>query len=151
LVIVGSGVAWNPEGTDSLREALSGLPQATRSRVHRTGYVTEADKVALLAGAEAFVYPSLYEGFGLPVLEAMACGTPVVTSNVSSLPEVVGDAAVLIDPTDQGAIAAGIEGVRSDPSLRSRLVAAGLERAKGFDWEETAARTAKVLHDVGER
>src|SRR5204863_1094663 len=98
LVIAGSGVEWNPEGSDLLGEALARLPDQVRSRVRMTGYVSEPEKVALMGGAEAFVYPSLYEGFGLPVVEAMACGTPVVTSNVSSLPEVAGKAAILVDP-----------------------------------------------------
>jgi glycosyltransferase involved in cell wall biosynthesis len=143
-------VDWNPEGTDLLGQALQRLPTEVRGRVHRTGYVSEPDKVALLSGAEAFLYPSLYEGFGLPVLEAMACGTPVVTSDVSSLPEVGGDAAVLVDPADPEAIAAGIDRVLSDRDLRERLQSAGLERAGQLTWEETARRTAAVLRAVGE-
>ena len=150
LVIAGSGVGWNPEGTDLLGQALAGLPDGVRTRVHRTGYVSESEKVALLSGAEAFVYPSLYEGFGLPVLEAMACGTPVVTSNVSSLPEVAGDAAVLVDPADPAAIAEGIDRSLGDVELHLRLVAAGLERAERFSWEETARRTTEVLRGAGE-
>lgn len=149
LVIAGSGVEWNPEGADLLGEAMAKLPEAVRARVRRTGYVAEPDKVALLGGAEVFVYPSLYEGFGLPVLEAMACGTPVVTSNVSSLPEVAGDAAVLVDPTDPASIAGGIDKVLTDVPFRGSLAAAGLERAERFTWEKTAASTAAVLHEAG--
>ena len=148
LVIAGAGVEWNPEGTGLLREALEALPAAARRRVVETGYVSERDKVALLSGAEALVYPSLYEGFGLPVLEAMACGTPVVTSNRSSLPEVAGPAAVLVDPTDPGAIAAALDRVLSDTQLRAQLRTAGMERAAQFTWEETARRTAEVLRDA---
>jgi glycosyltransferase involved in cell wall biosynthesis len=149
LVIAGSGVEWNPEGANLLVESLQKLPEDVRSRIVRTGYVSEPDKVALMGGAEAFVYPSLYEGFGLPVLEAMACGTPVVTSNLSSLPEVVGDAAILVDPVDPSSIADGIDRVLGDPDVRTRLVRAGRERAEGFTWEKTAAATSKVLHDAG--
>jgi glycosyltransferase involved in cell wall biosynthesis len=148
LVIAGGGVEWNPEGPDALARALADLPAGVRDRVRLTGYVSEREKVALLGGAAAFVYPSLYEGFGLPVMEAMACGTPVVTSNVSSLPEVTGDAAVLVDPSDAGAVAEGILRILDDPALRDRLVAAGEERAASFTWEETAARTASVLREA---
>jgi glycosyltransferase involved in cell wall biosynthesis len=150
LVIVGGGVEWNPEGSDLLGQALAKLPDGVRGRIHRTGYVSEADKVALLGGAEAFVYPSLYEGFGLPVLEAMACGTPVVTSNVSSLPEVAGDAADLVDPADPASIADGIDRVLGDAELRTRLVDGGLHRAERFTWEETATRTAGVLREASQ-
>jgi glycosyltransferase involved in cell wall biosynthesis len=149
LVIAGGGVEWNPQGSNLLGDALAELPDGVRARIRRTGYVSEPEKVALLGGAEAFVYPSLYEGFGLPVLEAMASGTPVVTSNVSSLPEVAGEAAVLVDPADPASIAGGIERILSDTPLRSRLVTAGLERAERFTWERTAAATARVLHDAG--
>jgi glycosyltransferase involved in cell wall biosynthesis len=149
LVIAGSGVEWNPEGTDLLAESLERLPADVRGRVIRTGYVSEADKVALMSGADAFVYPSLYEGFGLPVLEAMACGTPVVTSNLSSLPEVAGDAAVLVDPADPSSIADGIDRALGDPGLRTRLVREGRERAEGFTWEKTAAATRNVLQHAG--
>ena len=94
--------------------------------------------------AAVFVFPSLYEGFGLPPLEAMACGTPVVTSNVSSLPEVTGDAALLVDPTDASAIAAAITRVVSEPALREELRARGLARARQFSWE----RSVKQIRDI---
>jgi glycosyltransferase involved in cell wall biosynthesis len=120
-------------------------------KVVQTGYVSEGDKAALLNGAEALVYPSLYEGFGLPILEAMACGTPVVTSDRSSLPEVAGDAAVLTDPDEPEAIASAIGRVLSDGELRERLRKAGLERAARFDWAETARKTAEVLREASGR
>jgi glycosyltransferase involved in cell wall biosynthesis len=110
-----------------------------------SSYVSEEDKVALLGGAEGLVYPSLYEGFGLPVLEAMACGTPVLTSNVSALPDTAGDAAVLVDPGSVEDIATGIERLLTDSALRARLRSAGLVRAGTFSWDETARLTAEVL------
>jgi glycosyltransferase involved in cell wall biosynthesis len=92
------------------------------------------------------VFPSLYEGFGFPVLEAMACGTPVLTSDVSSLPEVAGEAAVLVDPLDEASIGEGLDSLAEDRALRDRLRAAGLQRVHQFTWEETARRTVAVLH-----
>jgi glycosyltransferase involved in cell wall biosynthesis len=146
LVIAGGGVEWNPEGPAVLRSALRNIPEQARSKVILTGYLAERDKVALLGGADALVYPSRYEGFGLPVLEAMACGTPVLTSNVSALPEIAGDAAVLVDPENVRAIAEGIERLVTDEELRERLRVRGLARAAAFSWEETARMTAAALH-----
>ena len=101
------------------------------------GDVTRDDLVALMSGALAFVYPSVYEGFGMPVLEAMACGCPVITSNISSLPEVAGDAALLVTPTDAAAIAAAVR-MLTDPEERSRRAEVGLARAREFTWRRTA-------------
>ncbi|WP_298403996.1 glycosyltransferase family 1 protein [uncultured Chloroflexus sp.] len=114
-------------------------------RVRFTGYVADADLPALLAGALAFVFPSLYEGFGLPVLEAMACGAPVITSTISSLPEVAGDAALLVDPLDTNAIAAAIVRMHDDTALRTDLRQRGLARARQFTWEACARRTLEAL------
>jgi glycosyltransferase involved in cell wall biosynthesis len=102
---------------------------------------------ALYNGALVFVYPSLYEGFGLPPLEAMACGVPVVASNTSSLPEVVGDAGVLVDPTDTQAIAAVLVSLLSDIERRGEMSARGLARAAEFSWERAARETLKVYQD----
>lgn len=113
-----------------------------------TGYVPDADLVLLYNAATLFVYPSLYEGFGLPVLEAMACGTPVVTSAVSSLPEVAGDAALLVDPCDEDAISSALATVLSEPGLARRLSAAGLERARSFSWERTALETLRIYREA---
>jgi glycosyltransferase involved in cell wall biosynthesis len=150
LVIAGASVQWNPEGWNLLRPSLEGLGPDVRRRVILTGYVNEGEKVALLAGALAMAYPSLYEGFGLPVAEALACGTPVVTSNVSALPEVVGDAALLVDPDDVEAIRNGMRRVLEDEALRRRLAEAGPRRAASFIWEETARKTAGALRRAGE-
>jgi len=113
-----------------------------------TDYVPEGDLPALLSGARLFVFPSLYEGFGLPVLEAIACGTPVVCSNASSLPEVVGDAAVLVDPMDVEGLAMAIERVLGDEELRAKLIERGFEQAKKFSWERCARETLDVLESV---
>lgn len=109
-----------------------------------TGYVPEADLPALYSGALCFVYPSYFEGFGLPPLEAMKCGTPVIVGNRTSVPEVVGDAAVLFDPFNIGDIASTIRKVISNDALRATLKIRGLERAKLFDWQQTARATLEV-------
>jgi glycosyltransferase involved in cell wall biosynthesis len=109
------------------------------------GHVDEADLASLYAGATAFAYPSLYEGFGLPVLEAMSAGTPVITSATSSLPEVAGDAALLVDPTDTAAIARALERVLGDSGLAAGLALRGRARARLFSWERTARETAELL------
>jgi len=114
-------------------------------RVHFAGYVADDDLPALLSGALAFVFPSLYEGFGMPALEAMACGAPVLASNSSSLPEIAGDAALLIDPLDTAAIAGGLARLAGDAALRAGLRARGLTRAAGYTWDRCAERTLAAL------
>ncbi|GAB4546505.1 MAG: glycosyltransferase family 1 protein [Anaerolineae bacterium] len=118
-------------------------------RVVFTGYVADQDKAALISGALALVYPSLYEGFGLPLLEAMACGTPVLTSNVSSLPEVAGDAALLVDPLDTDAIAAGMVRLMTDVDLREALIQRGRAQVCKFSWAGAAREILRVLETVG--
>jgi glycosyltransferase involved in cell wall biosynthesis len=112
------------------------------------GYVPDVDLPALYGGAAAFLFPTLYEGFGLPVLEALACGTPTLTSNVSALPEVAGDAALLADPTDEPSLADAIIALLTDESLRARLAAAGPARARQFTWERTAQLTLECYREV---
>jgi glycosyltransferase involved in cell wall biosynthesis len=118
------------------------------SRVTLTGYVPEADLRAIYSGADVFCYPSLYEGFGLPVLEAMACGAPVITSASSSLLEVAGDAAVLIDPTSVEELSHALESVLSSDVRRKSLRQRGFARASQFSWRRTAAITAEVYAAV---
>ena len=142
LVLVGKE-GWAGE---ALQQAIAEAPPGREPLF--TGYVADADLPALYAGADLFVYPSLYEGFGLPPLEAMACGTAVITSNTSSLPEVVGDAGVTVDPTDTGALATSIEALLQDEPRRRSLAAAGLARASQFNWERTARETVEVYRQV---
>jgi glycosyltransferase involved in cell wall biosynthesis len=139
LVIAGKR-GWRTEAIEQ-RAAGHGIAE----RVHFTGYVDDTDMPALMSGALAFAFPSLYEGFGMPVLEAMACGTPVLTSTTSSLPEVAGDAALLVDPHDTAAIAAGLARLVDDAPLREHLRQRGLERAARFSWSHCAEETLRVL------
>jgi len=132
LVLVGA-VGWK---TEPLMEKIRavGLPSG---RLMLLGHVPDEDLGALLTGAAVFAYPSLYEGFGLPALEAMQCGAPVVTSNTSSLPEVVGDAAICVDPTNEDALAQALTDVLLIPALAADLRRRGLDRAKSFTWRRT--------------
>src|SRR5205807_1736525 len=133
---------------------------ALRRAVHRhqlhqyvrfLGYLPEATLAVMYRLAGVFVFPSLYEGFGLPPLEAMASGTPVVTSNVSSLPEAVGDSAVLVNPENVFEIARGIREVLLDDDLRSRLVVKGKEQAARFNWERTAREIISIYEEVARK
>ena len=116
--------------------------------VHLIGRVPDEDLPGLYRGALALCMPSLFEGFGLPVVEAMACGTPVLTSTATSLPEVAGSAAILVDPTDVEAIAAGLNRIVSDQSLRGDLITRGISRSTEFSWDRTARRIEAVLRDL---
>jgi glycosyltransferase involved in cell wall biosynthesis len=113
-----------------------------------TGVVDGEDRPSLYSGAELFVFPSLFEGFGIPVIEAMACGTPVVASNRASIPEVADDAAVLVDPLNASRMAEAMYTVLADPSVKTRCIQRGLQRAKTFSWERTARETLKLYQDV---
>ena len=136
LIAGGSGGARALAGTTPPR-----LPPNTRV----LGKIDDVDVPTLLTAAQAFAYPSLYEGFGLPPLEAMACGTPCLVSNVTALPEVTADAAVQVNPLDVEDITQGLNRILGDAALRDKLRQKGLERAARFTWENTAAKTYEVL------
>jgi glycosyltransferase involved in cell wall biosynthesis len=116
--------------------------------VHLAGYVDDESLASVYAGAELFIYPSLYEGFGLPVLEAMACGTPVICSNTTALPEVAGDAAALVDPRDVDDIATRVFALVNSQTARQRLREAGCQRAALFNWDTAAVATWRVLQEA---
>jgi glycosyltransferase involved in cell wall biosynthesis len=118
------------------------------SSVIFTGQVREQDKAPLFSAATLFAFPSLYEGFGIPVLEAMACGTPVLTSNLSALPEVAGDAGLLVDPYDPEAICQGLAELLESQARREELARRGLERARHFTWDHVAEQTVRVYRQV---
>jgi glycosyltransferase involved in cell wall biosynthesis len=142
----------------SIRLLLTGLPTNTlqafiahlglTERVDFLGRVEDTQLPAVYRGALGLLFPSFYEGFGLPVIEAMASGVPVLTSTVTALPEVAGDAALLVDPYDVDAIASGIERLLTDEDLRTRLRVAGLKRAAMFRWDDVAARVQRVLDEA---
>jgi glycosyltransferase involved in cell wall biosynthesis len=142
LVIAGKR-GWMYDRIFAQVEAL-GLTQ----RVRFTGYVPQEDLPALYGGARLFSYPSRYEGFGLPVLEAMQCGLPVVTTNVSSMPEVAGDAALLVDPDDVSGLAQAMVRLVEHPALAQELAQRGRERAGRFSWERCARETLGVYEQV---
>jgi len=146
LVIAGllpkADTAFTPDPRRITREL------GIESRVTFTGWVDEADKPALYSAADVFVFPSYYEGFGLPVLEALACGTPTITSNVSSLPEIVGRAALLVSPDDTAELASAMERLVRDLGLRQRMRSLALEQAARFSWQQTAQATAEVYAKV---
>jgi len=142
LVLVG-GQGWGDNPLSAKIEQL-GL----RGRVRMAGFVPDHFLPALYSGAEIFVYPSLYEGFGLPVLEAMACGAPVITSNASSLPEVAGSAAIQVNPRSTSELAEAIQTLVESPSKRNAMRQAGLVRAQSFSWERCAQETLRVYRSV---
>jgi glycosyltransferase involved in cell wall biosynthesis len=124
------------------------LLQHANDRVKFIGYVEAADKSALLSGATAFVFPSLYEGFGFPILEAMACGVPVLCSNTSSLPEVAGEAAVLVDPLEAEGIARGLQEITTNEELQRSLIERGYQQAQQFTWRACADVVLKVFEKI---
>jgi glycosyltransferase involved in cell wall biosynthesis len=136
LVLVGAK-GWDYDRIFEVIESFD-IP---RSYIILTGYVADEDLAALYSGALAFIYLSLYEGFGLPPLEAMQCGVPVITSNTSSLPEVVGDAGIMVDPRDENAICQSIFDVYRDQSLRDQMSRRSIERAQLFSWDRTVHET----------
>ena len=142
LIIIGDEIARHP----ALRHAV--IQSRVEAAVRFLGFVPIETLRAFYQLASAFVFPSLYEGFGFPPLEAMACGTPVVSSNVSSLPEVVGDAAVAVNPENVFDIARGIREVLLDADLRRRLIARGFEQVRKFSWERTATEVLQAYEEI---
>ena len=159
--LIDAFVVLRQSGFDDLKLLITGSEisryATLRRAVHRynlhkhvrfLGFQSETTLAALYRLADVFVFPSLYEGFGLPPLEAMASGTPVVVSNVSSLPEVVGDAGIQVNPYDAGAIADGIRQVLTDSALREELTTKGLARARAFSWQESITRVRQIYQEV---
>lgn len=146
-LLLGGKPGWQ---TEALFNELAALDASVRERVLLPGFVAEDDKAALLSGAEALVYPSLYEGFGFPLLEAQQCGTPVLAANSSSLPEISGGSALLVDALDVGAIAGGLQQLVSDSDLRKDLVRKGEQNVKRFDWQKTAEAVLRILGRAAE-
>ena len=144
LVLAG-GKGWKAEEISSkLHQLIS-----SGEKIIHTGYVPDEDLPPLYSGASLFVYPSFYEGFGMPPLEAMACGVPVITSNNSSLPEVVSDAGIVIDANDTEELTKNIEKILRNPKLAKDLAKKGLEQAKKFTWENSAVKLRDLIEDVG--
>jgi glycosyltransferase involved in cell wall biosynthesis len=143
VLVLAGAPGWGSAPVER-RVAEEGLQDAVRF----TGPVSRDGLLALYRAADLFVYPSLYEGFGLPLLEAMACATPVVTSDAASLPEVAGDAALLVDPRDEEALTAAILRGLADEALRARLRDAGPQRARRFSWQRCAAETLRVYDEA---
>jgi glycosyltransferase involved in cell wall biosynthesis len=144
LVVAGK---VNPNLADPIRFAVI---QGIEKKVHFLGYVLDEELPALYRGAELFVFPSLHEGFGIPILEAMACGTPVITSAVAGMPEPAGDAALLVDPTRPGLIQDSMARILFDPVLRRSISERGIRRAKEFSWKKMAGRVLEVYREVYE-
>ena len=144
LVLAGPSGA----GTDAVAAAVARLDGHARGRVVLTGWIDEAVRERLLAGARALAYPSLDEGFGLPLLEAFGAGVPTVAASAGSLPEVAGDAALLVDPTDVDALAAALDAALHDDAERARLVAAGRRRLPGYAWSTTAASMVDLYREA---
>lgn len=142
LVLAG-GLGWDSEDTiGAVKDA------AARARIHRPGYVTDGTLRTLYSGATAFVYVSLLEGFGLPILEAMASGCPVVTSNISSMPEIAGSAALLVDPASPEEIAGAMLRIARDEALRQDLRTRGLSRAAQFSWQRCAEQMLAIYREI---
>jgi len=145
-------VARQRHGVSQRLVVVGRLPPSIRPEdtagVEATGYLDEAELARVLQQADALIFPSLYEGFGLPVLEAMAAGVPVICSNVTAMPEVAGDAAVYFDPRDVEDMASSIARVSRDAGLRAELAARGLVRAAGFSWERAARETLAIYRRV---
>jgi len=142
LVLAG----WEGWGDKNWMTSIAGTD--LENRIIMTGYVDDETLANLYSGASAFVYPSIYEGFGLPILEAMACGCPVICSKAASMPEVAGDSAIQIDPANPDDLAAAIDRIMSDAELRRRLIEKGFSRTGQFSWRKTAVSTSAVFEKI---
>jgi len=140
-LVLGGGPGWQYQDILPLTLPL-------QNRISITGYLPQRDLIALYAGASLFVYPSLYEGFGMPLLEAMASGVPIVASGTSSIPEVVGDAGILVDPLSISEMSQAILKLLNDNSLRSSFSQKGIQRAKQFTWERAARETLEIYREI---
>ena len=136
-------------GEEALAAAVAASP--ARARIVRTGWVEEPDLAALLTRATVLAYPSLYEGFGFPPLQAMRAGVPVVASRAGSLPEVLGDGALMVDPGDHGGLVEALDSCLSDEALRAGLVAAGAAWSARFSWERCGAGLEELYRDAAGR
>ncbi len=142
-MVTTGGLGWKYE---RILDTVSHHPCSDKT--HLTGFVEDDDLVVLLSLADFLVYPSILEGFGLPILEAMACGTPIITSNVSSMPESAGDAALLVDPYSVVSMSEGIAELGGDALYRKELSEKGIRRARCFSWKQTALKTLEVYRKV---
>ena len=140
LVIVGKK-GWKYDNIMKLIESMG-------TDIIITGYIDEEDKVPIYKLAQIFVFPSLYEGFGMPILEAMASGTPVITSNISSMPEVAGNAGILVDPFDENEIFGAYKKILSDEKLKKEMVQRGLEQTKKFEWKKSVEILEKIYEEI---
>lgn len=142
LLVLAGKLGWHSK---SILDEIAGLNPTIRQRIIMTGYIADENKAALISGASALLYPSLYEGFGFPILEGQACGTPVLAANSSSLPEIAGGAALLVDPRDGGALTAALRRIADDGNLRHDLERKGLINVDRFTWERTASSVLQTL------
>jgi len=142
LVIVGKETWYAPTVRSAARKSeVSG-------RIHFTGFVSDEELLELYGACDLFVYPSFYEGFGLPILEAMACGRAVACSNTSAMPEVADSAAILFDPADRQDLVLAMRDLLLNPELRSRMERLGMQRATTFSWEKTASKTLELYYQI---
>ena len=142
LLVLAGKLGWHAK---SILDEIAGLNPTIRQRIIMPGFVEDENKASLISGASALLYPSLYEGFGFPLLEGQACGTPVLAANSSSLPEIAGGAALLVDPRDGGALTTALRRIVDDEHLRRDLERKGLINAKRFTWERTAFGVLQTL------
>ena len=146
LLVIAGPDGW---GSDALARAIANLPSIIRTRIIRRGWVDDQTRAALLRDASVFAYPSLYEGFGFPPLEAMQAGVPVVATSTGSLPEVLGDAAILVDPGDVAALAEAIERLLCDAAAAAAMVQRGRDHVVGMTWDASAAAMLDAYRSIG--